>query len=63
MLGVGVFDGHSGPEASKYVSEHLWNEVRTGIIRINSSGSSSTGINSGEDGYGGGGGGGGSSTR
>eukprot|EP00904_Undaria_pinnatifida_P010756 jgi/Undpi1/6810/HiC_scaffold_21.g09286.m1 len=27
MLGVGVFDGHSGPEASKYVSEHLWNEV------------------------------------
>lgn len=28
MLGVGVFDGHSGQEASKYVAENLWNEVR-----------------------------------
>ena len=36
MLGVGVFDGHSGPEASKYVSEHLWNEVRTekGVVVV-----------------------------
>ncbi|CAM9676769.1 unnamed protein product, partial [Scytosiphon promiscuus] len=27
MVGVGVFDGHSGQEASKYVAENLWNEV------------------------------------
>eukprot|EP00903_Cladosiphon_okamuranus_P011424 g10765.t2 len=27
MLGVGVFDGHSGQEASKYVAENLWNQV------------------------------------
>lgn len=28
MLGVGVFDGHSGPEASKYVAANLWGLVR-----------------------------------
>ncbi|CAM9380620.1 unnamed protein product, partial [Ectocarpus sp. 12 AP-2014] len=27
MLGVGVFDGHSGQEASKYVAENMWNQV------------------------------------
>ena len=27
MLGVGVFDGHSGPEASRFVAAHLWEEV------------------------------------
>ncbi|CAM9865296.1 unnamed protein product, partial [Hapterophycus canaliculatus] len=27
MVGVGVFDGHSGQEASKYVAENLWNVV------------------------------------
>lgn len=27
MLGVGVFDGHSGQEASKYVAANLWNAV------------------------------------
>lgn len=31
MLGVGVFDGHSGQEASKYVSENLWNQVNRGV--------------------------------
>eukprot|EP00752_Nemacystus_decipiens_P018655 g16725.t1 len=27
MLGVGVFDGHSGQDASKYVAANLWNAV------------------------------------
>ncbi|CAN0118243.1 unnamed protein product, partial [Ectocarpus sp. 4 AP-2014] len=27
MLGVAVFDGHSGQEASKYVAENMWNQV------------------------------------
>lgn len=27
MLGVGVFDGHSGQEASRYVAANLWNQV------------------------------------
>lgn len=31
MLGVGVFDGHSGQDASRYVAENLWNQVRNQV--------------------------------
>lgn len=32
MLGLGVFDGHSGAEASKYVAANLWDQVSKRIL-------------------------------
>lgn len=28
---IGVYDGHGGPEASKYISDHLFNHLRSEI--------------------------------